>query len=129
MEEPVIASICLLTHFHLTQSSYLILLSNLFISNFRVSCAILFQSVSANIINHRRSRMVSADYFGDVIICVSDVFQEQSVFSTPLVIPFFQTAKLKGNNQIIHGSHRSIPPPPTLLCHFAVSNCELPITH
>lgn len=54
---------------------------------------------------------------------------EQSVFSLSHVIPFFQMAKLKGNNQIIHGSDRSIPPPPTLLCHVAVSSCELPITH
>lgn len=53
----------------------------------------------------------------------------RSVVSPPHVIPFFQTVRLRGNNQIIHGSNRSIPPPPTVFCHFAVSRCELCDTH
>lgn len=40
-----------------------------------------------------------------------------------------KTAKLEGNNRIIHGSNWSIPPPPTLSGHFAASSCELLITH
>lgn len=47
----------------------------------------------------------------------------QSAFYLSHVIPFFQ------NNQIIHGSDRSIPPPPTLIATWLSQAASFPIKH
>jgi len=62
-------------------------------------------------------------------VMTKHVLPEQSALSSH-VIPFFQMSKLRGNNQIIHGSDRSIPPPPTLFCHFPPSlSLSLSLSH